>query len=282
MIPLAGAGVGLLTAAGVLLMIAAARGGELPTLSRGGVNRTGAGWSTDGRWPAAGLVGGAVVGLVTQVVAAGLLTVAVVIAVPLFRQARVERAEVVDRTEALASWAESLRDQVRSFAGLRQAISMSVSTADESIRPDVELLARDLETEAPEAAFGRFAERVGDPVGDLLATALTVALGESGASDVPRLLGRLAGDARDEVTGIRQIAVKHEKTFSTVRSMVMVVVVITTVLFGWQGEFMGQYASVEGQVVLTFIVVVVIAGLWSLVRMARPVRPIRVLAGATS
>lgn len=281
MIPLAGAGVGLLAAVGIVLVVAAVRGGELPALSRPTVGASG-GRRFDGRWLAGGAVVGLVVGLVTQVVAAGLLATAVVVAVPLFRQARVERAVVVDRTEALASWAESLRDQVRSFAGLRQAIAMSVPTAGDAIRSDVALLAQDLETESPETAFGRFAERVGDPVGDLLATALTVALGESGASDIPKLLGRLASDARDEVTGIRQIAVKHEKTFSTVRSMVMVVAAITTVMFGWQGEFMAQYASVQGQVVLVFIVVVVIAGLVSLVRMARPVRPIRVLSGAIS
>lgn len=273
----AGAGLALLAAGGVLMIVAAALGVELPSVGRFGRDPSESSFDVRPGLVAVAVALGVV--LVTQVVALGLLVAAAVVAVPLFRQAKIERAVVVDRTEALATWAESLRDHVRSHAGLRQAVVLSLSTVDEVIRPQVEGLAQDLASMSPEPAFARFSERIGDPVGDLLATALTVALGDSGASDLPKLLGQLASDARDEVTGIRQVAVKHDKTFTTVRTMMMVVAGTTSAMFLLQGSYMAQYATPEGQVVLVGVVAVVVVALWGLVRMARPVRPIRVLAG---
>ena len=280
---LAGAAVGLLAGLGVVVLAAAAAGYRLPT-RLGAERRQPSSVDTTERLKtgAAALVAGLAGWLVTGLVAIGLLVAGAVVAVPLFRQADRERQLLVARTEALAGWAESLRDSVRSHAGLRQSVVVSINTVDEVIRVDVERLAADLDTESPEIALARFANRLSDPVGDLLATALTVALGESGARDIPSLLGQLAQDARDEVSGIRRVAVAHEKAFGTARAMAIVVAATAAGMFAVNGEYLRVYQTPAGQLVLILVAVVALLAVWGLVRMARPVRPLRVLDAAAA
>lgn len=283
---LIGAVVGVLAAFGVVLLMGAATGAGQPFRGAGrpgspAVARPPAHRRVEVRTIGAGLIVGLLGWLATGLMAVGVLIVGGFVAIPLFGRARAERALLVDRTEALASWAESLRDYVKSHAGLRQAVVDSLSSVDEVIRPEVDRLAADLEAEAPEAALRRFADDVADPVGDLLATALTVALGESGARDLPGLLGRLARDARDEVSGIRRVAVAHEKAFGTARAMAIVVVATAVGMFAVNGEYLRVYRTAAGQVVLLLVAGVALLAVWGLIRMARPVQPLRVLDPGT-
>lgn len=275
---LVGAMAGLLAAVGLLLIGAAATGHQLPARSGSSQRRrSSADLTARSRAVAAAVVVGLAGWLLSGLIAIGLLLAGGVVAVPLFRQADRERRLLVARTEALAGWAESLRDYVKSHAGLRQSVVVSLNTVEEVIRPEVEALAADLDTESPDVALERFAARVADPVGDLLATALSVALGESGARDIPSLLGQLAQDARDEVSGIRRVSVAHEKAFGTARAMAIVVVATAAGMFAVNGAYLRVYRTASGQVVLLLVAGVALLAVWGLVRMARPVRPLRVL-----
>ncbi len=275
---LAGAMVGTLAAAGLLLLGAAAMGHGIPVRSNSSAPTiTAAERAARTRLAAAAVIAGLIGWLVSGLIAVGLLLAGAVIVVPLFRQADRERHLLVARTEALAAWAESLRDSVRSHAGLRQSVVTSLHTVDDVIRDEVQDLATDLDTESPDVALERFAARLADPVGDLLATALSVALGESGARDIPSLLGQLAQDARDEVSGIRRVSVAHEKAFGTARAMAIVVVATAAGMFVVNGTYLQVYRTPAGQLVLLLVAAVALAALWGLVRMARPVRPLRVL-----
>ncbi len=282
MTALFGAAVGLMASFGVVLVAAAVIGYGLPTIGSDAAgperNRKS---SLDRSALLVGVVGGLTGWLVTGLVAIGFLILGGAIALPLFRQARLERSRLVDRTEALAAWAESLRDYVKSHAGLRQAVVAGLPAVDEVIMPEVEALAQDLEQETPALALGRFADRLADPVGDLLATALTVALGESGARDVPGLLGQLAADAREEVSGVRRVSVAHEKAFGTARAMAVVVAATAVGMFVVNGDYLRVYRTGAGQIVLMIVAVVVLLAVRGLVRMARPVQPLRVLTAAS-
>ena len=274
----AGAAVATLAAFGVVLLVAAALGHQLPSRRDRQRGAPVAGATTlRPKTAALAASAGVLVWLASGLVAVGLLAAGAVVVVPLFRQADRDRRLIVERTEALAAWAESLRDYVKSHAGLRQSVVASLSTVDGVIRPEVEALAADLDTESPDVALGRFADRLADPVGDLLATALAVALGESGARDIPGLLGQLAQDARDEVSGIRRVSVAHEKSFGTARAMAIVVVATAVGMFAVNGEYLRVYRTAAGQVVLLLVAGVALLAVFGLVRMARPVRPLRVL-----
>jgi hypothetical protein len=274
-----GAMIGLLAAVGLLLIGAAVTGHQLPARPRSSPRtRSSAAGTARSRAVAAAIVVGFACWLLSGLIAIGLLLAGGVVAVPLFRQADRERRLLVARTEALAGCAESLRDYVKSHAGLRQSVVASLNTVDPVIRPEVEALAADLDTESPDVALERFAARLADPVGDLLATALSVALGESGARDIASLLGQLAQDARDEVSGIRRVSVAHEKAFGTARAMAIVVVATAAGMFAVNGAYLRVYRTASGQVVLLLVAGVALLAVWGLVRMARPVRPLRVLA----
>ncbi len=279
---LVGSVVGALAACGIILLVGATTGAGHPFRGAGrrgspARSRRAARRRVEVRTIGAGLIVGLLGWVATGLVAVGVLIVGGFLAIPLFGKARADRALLVDRTEALASWAETLRDYVKSHAGLRQAVVDSLSSVDEVIRPEVERLAVDLEAGVPEAALRRFADDVADPVGDLLATALTVALGESGARDLPGLLGQLARDARDEVSGIRRVAVAHEKAFGTARAMAIVVVATAVGMFAVNGDYLRVYRTAAGQVVLLLVAGVALLAVWGLIRMARPVQPLRVL-----
>lgn len=279
MTALVGAIVGSLAAVGIVLIGAAVSGHQLPARTNSSQRKpTPAERSARARVVAAAMLAGIAGWLLSGLIAIGLLLAGGVVAVPLFRQADRERRLLVARTEALAGWAESLRDYVKSHAGLRQSVVASLNTVDDVIRPEVEALAADLDTESPDVALERFAARLADPVADLLATALTVALGESGARDIPGLLGQLAQDARDEVSGIRRVSVAHEKAFGTARAMAIVVVATAAGMFAVNGSYLRVYRTAPGQVVLLLVAAVALLAVWGLVRMSRPVRPLRVLA----
>lgn len=275
---LLGATVGVLSAVGVMLIGAAVAGHQLPARTNPSHRRpTPAERQARARVAAVAIIAGVAGWLLTGLIAIGLLLAGGVVAVPLFRQADRERRLLLARTEALAGWAESLRDYVKSHAGLRQSVVASLHTVDEVIRPEVEALAADLDTESPDVALERFAARLADPVGDLLATALAVALGESGARDIPSLLGQLAQDARDEISGIRRVSVAHEKAFGTARAMAIVVVATAAGMFAVNGAYLQVYRTAAGQIVLLLVAAVALLAVWGLVRMSRPVRPLRVL-----
>ena len=90
-----------------------------------------------------------------------------------------ERAREVARTEAIAGWAEMLRDTLSAAAGLEQAIVATASVAPLPIRDEVVALAGRLEAERLVPALRRFADDLADPTGDLVVAA-------SGAGRRPR------------------------------------------------------------------------------------------------
>ena len=278
MTALVAAVLGALAATGLVLIVAAILGAGLPA-QRGTTRarRTGPAL-VDPRVLAAALIAGVVAPAVTGTVAVGLVVAAVVIVVPLLRRAGLDRRAQLARTEALAGWAETLRDYMRSHAGLHQAVASSAEVVDPVIRGEVQALARDLERLETVEALRRVADRARDPVADLAIAALSVAAGDSGARDLPALLGALADDAREEVAGVRRAAVTHRRSFSAAQSMMWVVALVTVVMFSASGEYLRVYQTARGQIVLVAVAACAIGALAALVRLARPVQPLRVLA----
>ena len=97
-----------------------------------------AGWLLTG-WPAAGGV------------AAGCATV-----VPLLSGTRRTRQRIEARSDAVASWAEMLRDTINSHAGLREAIAVTARVAPVPIRTEVQALAVRAEREPLPSALRSF------------------------------------------------------------------------------------------------------------------------------
>ena len=270
---LAGAIAGLLLAVGVWIVIAgvrgvAERGPSRRPISwdqlwwRGGliVAAVATAWALTG-WPAAGVLGG------------GAAAVA-----PLLSGTRRRREELNARSEALASWAEMLRDTITAHAGLREAIALTARVAPAPIRREVQLLAVRAEREPLTTALRRFAVEVADPVADLIVAALVIAA-ERQAQRLAELLTQIAGSAREQSAMRLRVETGRARTYASSRALVTITFALAVILLVFSPTFMSPYDSATGQIVLMVIGALFAGALWTLVQLGRPVAPPRLLAG---
>ncbi len=270
---LAGAVTGLLFAVGLWIAIAGFRGiTQRSTVRRsiswdqlwwrGGlvVAAAAAGWALTG-WPAAGVLAG------------GAAAVA-----PLLSGTRRRRDELNAKSEALASWAEMLRDTITAHAGLREAIALTARVAPAPIRKEVQLLAVRAERESLTTALRRFAVEVADPVADLIVASLVIAA-ERQAQRLAELLTQIAGSAREQSAMRLRVETGRARTYASSRALVAITFGLAVILLVFSPTFMSPYDSATGQIVLMAIGALFAGALWALVQLGRPVTPPRLLAG---
>ena len=219
-----------------------------------------AGWSVRG-WPAAGAISGVVAWVA-----------------PLLVDARRRRDALLARTEALAAWAEMLRDTIAAQAGLREAIAVSARVAPAPIRHEVQTLAVRCERDSMGSALTRFATELADPVADLVVAALLVAA-ERQARNLADLLGQIAGSAREQAAMRIRVETGRARTYATAKWMVILTGLTAAGLLVYGADFMRPYDSAAGQVVLTFIGGLFALALFGLVQLGRPARTSRLLGG---
>ncbi len=163
--------------------------------------RTASRWRPDRGALRFGLAAGAGVlaGAVTRWPVGALLAVGAGAMLPALASGRAVRQAAVARAEAIAAWAEMLRDTLAGAAGLEQAIIASAPVAPAPIRPQVLGLAARLDRHPLPAALEAFADDLADPTADLVVASLLLA-SRTQARRLGELLGTLARGARDDVT----------------------------------------------------------------------------------
>jgi len=112
------------------------------------------------------------------------------------------RRAATDRVQALATWAEMLRDGFAAGSLLSSTIAATETVAPLPIRGEVGRLCAGMRRARPgavEAALRRLAAEVADPTADLVVTALLLAVRGSGAN-LAELLSTLATSDRGEVS----------------------------------------------------------------------------------
>jgi hypothetical protein len=221
---------------------------------------TAAAWAVTG-WPAAGVVAGAAAGVA-----------------PMLAGTRRRRVEMNARSEALAVWAEMLRDTISAHAGLREAIAVTARVAPLPIRIEVQALAVQAEHEPLGEALRRFAAEVADPVADLIVAALTIAADRQ-AHRLAELLAQIAVAAREEVAMRLRVETGRARTYASARALVAITFGLAVALLVFSPSFMRPYDTATGQVVLVTIGVLFAAALWSLVLLGRPGASPRLLGG---
>jgi lysylphosphatidylglycerol synthetase-like protein (DUF2156 family) len=212
----------------------------------------------------------------------GWLVAAIVIAVSAWLvvravQRRDPHADDVARTEALASWIENLRDVLVAGDQPIGAIGATVSTCPEVIRPSVRRLATSLGRQDPDVAFRRFADDLDDPLGDLVAAGLLIAV-QRGARTVA-VLSTLAEQARQQADRRRLIDAERAPVQREVRLLtaIMAALVLGLVVFG-RAEYLRPYDSAGGQVFLGAVLTIYALLLVRVQRLAAHPRPSRFLA----
>ncbi len=187
------------------------------------------------------------------------------------------RAEGLARVEAVAGWAEMLRDTMAGAAGLEQAIVATAPVAPLAIRAEVATLAVRLDGERLAPALRGFADEVADSTMDLVVAALVLAA-EHQASRLGELLGSLAQAARDQATMRLRVEAGRARARTSVKVVVGVTAGLALGLAVLNRSYLSPYDTAVGQLVLLMIGAMFAGAFTWLSRMTRPAAPERFLA----
>src|SRR5262245_27243794 len=155
----------------------------------------------------------------------------------------------LDRTEAIAAWAEMLRDTMAGSGGLEQSIIATAPVAPMPIRREVVRLAARLERERLAPSLREFADELDQPSGDLVVAALILAADKS-PKRLGDLLGRLATSARANVNMQLRIDAGRARVQTAVKVITGFTSGFALMLLVLNKEYLEPYDSVTGQVVL--------------------------------
>jgi hypothetical protein len=270
---LAGVGCGL----GVMLVVLGVRGtneGTRRTVTRGRGRRDPA----EARRVGAAVAAGIVVALVTRWPVGGVLAAALVGSWhALFGERAASDAEIL-RIEAIAAWAEMLRDTMAAASGLEQAITTTASIAPSAIRADVVTLATRVETREVTLGDGLadLADALGDPTGDLVVAAL-ISAADGRARSIAELLGALAASAREDASMRLRVQAGRARVATTARIVTSCTLLLGGGLVLFKRDFLAPYGTAEGQTVLAIVGAIFALGFWWLTRMSGISSPERFL-----
>lgn len=189
------------------------------------------------------------------------------VAVPRVLTAGRRRAAAA-RSDAVAQWIEMLRDTMAGAAGLEEAIVVSSRRPPPMIAPAVARLAGRLEHQRMSEAMRGFADDVDDPTADLLAAALITA-GEHETRDLNRLLAALVEATRAQVAMRASVDAGRAHVRSATRLVLIITAVFCAALLTFSADYLAPYGTVEGQLWLAVVGVVVAASLMLLGRLDR-------------
>lgn len=243
---LAGLGVGV----GLVLAVAAWRGVQF-----GADNGDGVGARLVASRPR--LVGAIAVAVVTFVmtrwVVVALVSAAIVLLWPRLFGAVAEEQAVIARLEALAVWAEALRDTMATGSGLVEALRATSRRPPQELAFALKELATNLDNREPvEWSLRRLADAVDDPVGDQVIAALIMNARVQGRQ-LRTVLASLAESTRKTVQSRREVAADRR----TVRRGVHIIMVVIGVMVAGMALFAPDYAdtyrTAAGQVIMSVV-----------------------------
>ncbi len=233
-----------------------------------------------GRRAAAGAAGGLAAGAAVWwatgwPVAGGWAALAGAVAPTMAGRGRGRRADQA-RTEAVARWARMLADQVRVGADLATAVRVSARLAPAPLAPALGRLARRLPIEGPAPALGALADELADPMADLVAAALVMAMTRP-TGRVADLLGELARSCEEQAAMRGRVETDRRRVRTVVRGSALAIFGWLVAIFVLSGHYFDPYTSASGQAMLVVVGAAFAAGVWGLARMDTLAAPPRLL-----
>jgi hypothetical protein len=195
---------------------------------------------------------------------------------PSFVGLRARRRRELARSEAIAVWAEMLRDLLVSNAGLHEAIGKSARVAPDVIRDEVRALYVRAQRGDLAAALTRFADDMDDAIADTVVTALQIA-DQRAVSDLGELLAAVATSTRETVAMQLRINATRARTYRTAQLIAGIVGFFVGILVVTNREYMEPFGTFAGQLVLVGVCGVVAAAVWGMIVLSRPAHSERLL-----
>lgn len=251
-----GAGVGL----GLLLILFGVRGVKiLPPVSSIFPAGTGSGQAT--AWMVAGLLIGLLVLALTGWVGAGIGAAALVIGLPwFFGGTRLAGAEI-ERTQAIASWTEMIRDNLAGAAGLEQALQSTAPIAPTSIAREVRSFANRLESQSVADALVHLGGDLDHPAADLVVVSLANA-SRMESRDLGPLLTRLSESIRADVRMRLRVEVGRSRIRTSSKIVLAVTIFTMAMIYFTSRDLLEVYDTVEGQLWLLGVFGLFMGSLW--------------------
>lgn len=189
------------------------------------------------------------------------------------------QASDVERTDALASWIENLRDVLIAGDQPVGAINATVASCAPAIQPQVRRLAAGLGRQNPDLVFRRFADEIDDPLGDLVAAGLLIAI-QRGARTAA-VLSSLAEQARRQADRRRLVEAERAPVQREVNLLTVIMgsLIVGLLVFG-RAEYLAPYDTPSGQLFLGVVLAIYSLLLLRVQRLAKYPRPSRFLTAS--
>ncbi len=269
MTSLTGAAFGGLIGLGVVLVVAGWRRVEVPWTAGAGrrvpaIDRLDRPGLRAGLAAAGMLVGAVVCRWPVAVVWLGVLGAAL----PSLVGAKAQRSASIARAEAVAGWAEMVRDTMAGGSQIEQALSSTAAVAPPMISDQVNALVSRMFRQDLDAALVAFSEEVADPASDVVVASLLLA-SRSRAGDLASVLGHAAEAARASAAMRLRIEASRARTYTAARLILGITAVYTVGLLVFDRPYLEPFGTPAGQVALVFIGSVVAVGLTGIARLGR-------------
>lgn len=162
-------------------------------------------------------------------------------------------ADHVGRTDAIATWIESLRDAMDQARSLEGALRETALAAPEAIAVDLQMFVDEVDHGILiEDGLVNLSDRLEHEVSDLALAALVTALNE-GASGVRSVLSQAADECRRMAADSNEVYASRASSRTTVR-MILGIVIFSSVFFVVLfRDYLAPYGTGSGQLVLALV-----------------------------
>jgi Flp pilus assembly protein TadB len=183
----------------------------------------------------------------------------------------------VERVEALAAWVENVRDVLRAGHQPIGAIGATVDSCPTMIKAPVRSMhARLSAGTAVEPTLRRFADDLDDPLADLVAVGLLVAI--TRGAETEGVLTSLAQQTRHHAERRRIVEAERAPVQREVQMVSVVMCVLLGLVFAFgRSEYLDAYDTVAGQLVLGMVLTGYVGLIVWVVRLTQFPRPSRFL-----
>ena len=206
-------------------------------------------------WLGAALAAGILVGFGTGWPVAGIGTAAAVVAAPAALGGSARRLEETARAEAIATWADMIRDTMAGASGLEESLIQTATVAPAPIRPQLQTFALRLRHQPLETALTGLAADLNHSSADMIVASL-VAAARLEARDLGGLLARLAEAIRGDVRMRVRVEVGRTRIRTSARIAVATTAATVVFLYLFAGHLLEPYDTAAGQMWLAIVMAV--------------------------
>ncbi len=181
------------------------------------------------------------------------------------------------KTDAIATWLESLRDLMSSGRLIEGALVETALRSAPVLREDLAEMVLEVEHGVPlREAMIRLSERLAHPISDKAIAAIVLAL-DRDATKITDVISELASSARDQAIDMVKVHAVRQSSRTQLRLVIAVMTILLVSLMVFFGDFLTFYDTAVGQMVLAVALVFLAACLYWIYRISQLATPSRLI-----